>query len=360
MNKLIHGLLLPLSKGYALATYVRNRLFDKGVLRSESFEVPVISVGNIAVGGTGKTPHVALLCEALSKRYRVAVLSRGYGRRTRGYLLATPQHTAADIGDEPCLLKRRYPGVTVAVDERRVHGIRQLLQLAEPPEVIVLDDAFQHRYVKPSFSILLSDVHRPLYADTCLPAGRLRESSAGRLRADMVVLTKTPAGFSPQDLQRERVAFRLPEEMPFMATSLRYGALQPVFSGSNPLCGMEVSQGVLKDYAVLAVTAIAAPAPFYDFLRPQVARLETLQFADHHAFTARDVIRAVRLFDQLPGEKKCLLTTEKDAVRWDAAGVPDRLRAAMYYVPVEVTFPLHDEEAFFAQVATAWKNEKDA
>ncbi|MBQ5996292.1 MAG: tetraacyldisaccharide 4'-kinase [Bacteroidales bacterium] len=359
MNKLTHALLLPLSKGYAFATYVRNWLFDKGVLRSESFHVPVISVGNIAVGGTGKTPHVALLCKVLSGHYRVAVLSRGYGRRTRGYLLATPQHTAADIGDEPCLLKRRYPGVTVAVDERRVHGIRQLLQLPEPPEVILLDDAFQHRYVKPSFSILLSDVRRPLYADTCLPAGRLRESFAGRLRADMVLLTKTPAGFSQQDLARERAAFRLPENMHFMATSLCYGVLQPVFNDRGPLCGADVSQGALRDYAVLAVTAIASPAPFHDFLWPQVARLETLQFADHHAFTARDVLRAVRLFDQLSGEKKCLLTTEKDAVRWDAAGVPDRLRVAMYYVPVEVTFPLHDEDAFFAQIAEAW-NKADA
>ncbi|MBP5612281.1 MAG: tetraacyldisaccharide 4'-kinase [Bacteroidales bacterium] len=359
MNKLTHALLLPLSKVYALVAQVRNWLFDKGLLHSESFGVPVVSVGNIAVGGTGKTPHVALLCKALSARYRVAVLSRGYGRRTSGYLLATSQHTAADVGDEPCLLKRRYPEVTVAVDERRVHGIRQLLQLPEPPEVILLDDAFQHRYVKPSFSILLSDIHRPLYADTCLPAGRLRENFAGRLRADMVLLTKTPVGFSQQDLARERAAFRLPESMPFMATSLCYGALQPVFSERGPLCGADVSQGVLRDYAVLAVTAIASPAPFHDFLRPQVARLGTLRFADHHAFTARDVSRAVRLFDQMPGERKCLLTTEKDAVRWDAAGVPERLRRAMYYVPVEVTFPLHDEDAFFAQIAAAW-NKADA
>lgn len=346
MKKLSVWLLMPFSWLYALVTCIRNRMFDAGLLRSEQFEVPVLSVGNITVGGTGKTPHVAMLCAWLSAEYRVAVLSRGYGRRTKGFRLVAAGSTAAEAGDEPCMLKRRCPQVTVAVDEKRVHGIRTLLQLPEPPDVILLDDAFQHRYVRPSWSVLLADYNRPLYRDHVLPAGRMRESFAGRLRADMVLLTKTPCGFSQDACQTERVRFRLPETMPFLATSLRYGVLCPVFPDAAVLNGASLADGALDGWSVLVATAIAAPGPLHDVVRPAVARMDTLSFPDHHAFTPHDTALLERAFNRLPDGNRCILTTEKDAVRWQEAALPDALRKVMYAVPVEVFFPLHDEDVF--------------
>ena len=179
-----HKWLYPVSWIYGAVVTVRNKLFDWGFLRSKSFGVPVICIGNLSVGGTGKTPHTEYLIKLLRDNYHVAVLSRGYKRHSRGYVLATPQSTARSIGDEPYQMHTKFPSVTLAVDENRCHGIEQLLSIKEPSiEVVLLDDAFQHRYVKPGLSILLTDYHRLFCDDTLLPAGRLRESVTGKNRA---------------------------------------------------------------------------------------------------------------------------------------------------------------------------------
>lgn len=346
MPKILYPLLYLLSRIYAGVVLLRNACFDRKVLRSESFGVPVISVGNITVGGTGKTPHVAYLCALLLPHCRVAVLSRGYGRRTRGFRLASLQSRPDEIGDESCLLQQRFPSLVVAVDEKRVHGIRTLLSLPEPPQVILLDDAFQHRYVRPGLSMLLADYNRPFYRDTWLPAGRMRESFSGRLRADMMVLTKTPASFTEEELTVERERYRWPEGRPFIVTSFAYGPLLPV-SDAAAVSGPRqmLHAGAFKRHEALVVTAIASPEPFYQYVQPHVARMETLRFPDHHAFTARDIRDVLQAFDALSGDR-ILLTTEKDAVRWRSAGMSDALLAFLYYIPVDITFPLNDQQAF--------------
>ena len=196
----IHKWLYPVSWIYGAVVTVRNKLFDWGFLRSKSFDVPVICIGNLSVGGTGKTPHTEYLIKLLRNSYHVAVLSRGYKRHSRGYVLATSQSTAHSIGDEPYQMYTKFPSVTLAVDENRCHGIEQLLAIKEPPiEVVLLDDAFQHRYVKPGLSILLTDYHRLFCDDTLLPAGRLRESVNGKNRAQIVIVTKCPQDIKPID-----------------------------------------------------------------------------------------------------------------------------------------------------------------
>ena len=199
----IKKLLLPLSALYGVVVWFRNKLFDWSILPSEEFSVPVICVGNITAGGTGKTPHVEYLIELLKKDYKVAVLSRGYKRKTSGFVLADTQSTVKTIGDEPLQIFKKFPDIIVAVDGNRRRGIKKLLNIPEEkrPEIILLDDAFQHRYVKPFLSILLIDSNRLIYEDTLLPAGRLRESRAGKDRANMVVVTKCSPELKPIDFR---------------------------------------------------------------------------------------------------------------------------------------------------------------
>lgn len=235
----INKWLLPLSWLYGLAVRVRNALFDLGVLKSESFDVPVISVGNITVGGTGKTPHVEYLIDLLRHKCRVAVLSRGYKRKTRGYVVADSTATARTIGDEPYQMKHKFPDVTVAVDRDRRHGIRRLTEdkSADGIDVVLLDDAFQHRYVKPGINILLVDYHRLIIYDKLLPAGRLREQLSGKNRADIVIITKCPADLKPMEFRVITKAMDLYPYQHLYFTRLDYGELHPLAGGRPPASG---------------------------------------------------------------------------------------------------------------------------
>ena len=191
--------LLPLSWLYGLVVSIRNLMFDVGMLKSKTFPLPVICVGNITVGGTGKTPHTEYLIRMLSEKHQVAVLSRGYKRQSEGYVLATPTTPMTDIGDEPYQMKHKFPQIHMAVDKDRCHGIAELMkkEVQPPTDVVILDDAYQHRYVKAGLNILLMDYHRLIYLDKLLPAGRLRESSSGKKRADIVIVTKCPRDITP-------------------------------------------------------------------------------------------------------------------------------------------------------------------
>ncbi|MDO4802473.1 MAG: tetraacyldisaccharide 4'-kinase, partial [Prevotellaceae bacterium] len=192
---------LPLSWGYGLAVFLRNELFDLGILKSQEFDIPIIGVGNITVGGTGKTPCVEYLIRLLKDDCKVAVLSRGYKRKTKGYVLANDNTPATDIGDEAFQIKQKFPEVIVAVDEKRVDGIKHLLQLNPKPDVVILDDCYQHRYVKPGINILLMDYNNMPDKDKLLPAGRLREPVSSRIRADIIIVTKCPADLKPIDFR---------------------------------------------------------------------------------------------------------------------------------------------------------------
>ena len=240
----INKWLYPVSWIYGTGVWLRNKLFDWGIYKERKFDIPVISVGNITVGGTGKTPHTEYLIRLLQKDYKVAVLSRGYKRKSKGFVLARPDTSVQMIGDEPFQMKQKFPDIHMAVDRDRCHGIEQLCNshIAPGTEVIILDDAFQHRYVKPGINILLVDYHRLICEDTLLPAGRMREPENGKSRAHIVIVTKCPKDITPMDL---RVLSKQMELYPYQQlyfTTLAYGKLHPLFTAGNAVSLKEIEK----------------------------------------------------------------------------------------------------------------------
>ena len=338
----INEWLLPLSWLYGLGVKFRNMLFEIGILHSESFDVPVISVGNITVGGTGKTPHVEYLIELLKDKAKVAVLSRGYKRRTRGFVIADDNATAKTIGDEPLQMKRKYgDDITVAVDRKRCHGIRQLTSDEDGIDVILLDDAFQHRYVKPGVNILLVDYHRLIIYDKLLPAGRLREPLSGKNRADIVIVTKCPHDLKPMEFRVITKAMNLYPFQRLFFTCLEYKNITPVFGS-----GEQSLDSIGKDCHILLLTGIASPQQMIEDLSPRCPHITPLTFGDHHTFTSSDVARINNEFAALP-HPKMIITTEKDATRLIAVeGLSEEVRGAMFALPVKIRFMLGQEESF--------------
>lgn len=340
----INEWLLPLSWLYGLGVKFRNMLFEVGILQSRSFDVPVISVGNITVGGTGKTPHVEYLIGLLKDKVKVAVLSRGYKRKTRGFVIADEHATAKTVGDEPLQMKRKFgDDITVAVDRNRCHGIDRLTGNDSPGDidVVLLDDAFQHRYVTPGINILLVDYHRLIIYDKLLPAGRLREPLNGKNRADIVIVTKCPHDLKPMEY---RVITKAMDLFPFQRlyfTRLDYNNLTPVFGGKDmPL------DKISHDEHILLLTGIASPRQMIEDLTPLCSNIKPLTFGDHHSFTTSDVDRINSEFAAMP-QPKMIVTTEKDATRLIALeGLGDDVRSSIYALPVKISFMLEQEESF--------------
>ena len=326
-------LLLPLSWLYGGVVGLRNKFFDWGILPSESFALPVIAVGNLTVGGTGKTPFTEFLIRLLKEEYNVAFLSRGYKRITRGYVLADAESTARTLGDEPFQVWRKFPDIHVAVDANRRRGIHRLCSDAATSDthVVLLDDAFQHRYVTPGLNILLMDYHRPPYEDALLPCGLLREPFSSKERADAVVITKCPSNLRPIDYRiiQGRLNLR-PYQRLFFAT-IRYGALQPSGRRLNTLT---------TDTVVLLITGIANPAPLIVELRRRTPHVRVLSFPDHHAFTSADIQHIQQEWNAIEAADRLLITTEKDAARLGTS-LPD-----LHVLPIEVAF-LKDQEKTF-------------
>ncbi len=342
----INTALLPLARLYEMGVRLRNHLFDCGMLKETSFDMPVISVGNLAVGGTGKTPHTEYILRLLEDRCNVAVLSRGYGRKTRGFLIAGASATARDIGDEPLQMHLKFPEVTVAVDAKRTEGIRRLQNLVGESRVdaIVLDDAFQHRYVKPGLSLLLTDYSRPYPADELMPAGRLREPAEGAARADIIIVTKCPDDLTPIGFRiMESELNPLPHQKVFF-TSLRYGAPYALFPDEK----QEVPDWSMTDAVVL--TGIAHPSHLIDYVKARARSVRAISFADHHNFTEADVERINKEVLALPTATRMVVTTEKDAARLTAlSGLSPSVRATLYVQPIEVCF-LNRKESEFNQI----------
>ena len=338
----INRWLQPLSWFYGLGVRFRNTLFETGFLKSKSFSIPVISVGNITVGGTGKTPHVEYLIRLLQDHSRVAVLSRGYKRKSHGFQIANESSTARTIGDEPFQMKQKFPKVIVAVDKNRVHGIEALNQKYQDIDVILLDDAFQHRYVKPGINILLVDYHRLIIYDTLLPAGRLREPLTGKNRADMVIITKCPKDLKPMEYRVITKAMDLYPYQQIFFTTLEYGELTPLFKKEAPTVNLDK----LKDHNALLLTGIASPRQMKEDLTPVVSKLSMLSFPDHHAFSQKDIEQISSEFAKLPSPK-CIITTEKDAARIiGLEGLSNEIKENIYILPVRITFMLNQEEKF--------------
>jgi tetraacyldisaccharide 4'-kinase len=341
--------LIPFAWLYGFAVSVRNRLFDFHIIRSTDFDIPVIVVGNISVGGTGKTPHVEYIISVLKDEFIVAVLSRGYLRKTNGFIVASPDSTVAEIGDEPRQIKSKFPDVTVAVDRKRVNGIHQLLKQNDPPDMVLLDDAFQHRYLKPGLSVLLIDYNRPLSKDHILPAGSLRESRYEQKRANIIIITKTPADIKPIDRRIMEKELNIFAYQTLYFTTLKYGLPLPVFPGDNPVSGFSF---IDKKNSVLLITGIASPGLLYDYIKPYTSDIVHLAYGDHHRFGERDFRKVIRLYQQLKNEHKVIITTEKDAMRMQAsrhAGIIKQL--PVFYIPVEIDFLYNDKNDFDKQIS---------
>ena len=333
---------------YNLIMSIRNFLFDKGWgLKQQAFDVPLISVGNLSMGGTGKTPHTEFLVKLLQQAGKdVAVLSRGYGRATKGFRLATDTSTASEIGDEPRQIKQKFPQCTVAVCEKRVMGMQHLIAERQAAGksmdnwVVVLDDAFQHRYIKPGFSILLTDYARPYYADRVLPWGRLRESAEGAQRADVIIVTKCPKNLTPTAAEQIRTKLApLPSQEVFF-TCFDYG---------NPYCASNNQTAELPENA-LVLTGIAKPQPLYAYLEAHGVEIKPLAFPDHHAFTPSDVSRINTAFAALPEGSK-VITTEKDAVRLRLLPtLSEAVKQQLLVQPIEVKFLFGQTEKFNTKI----------
>ena len=339
-------ILFPISAIYGIVVAVRNLLFDWGILPAEEYRLPVISVGNITVGGTGKTPHVEYLVELLKDEFNVAVLSRGYKRNTRYFMIADHNSTASEIGDEPRQMKQKFPGITVAVDRRRANGIRQLLKLSHPVDLVLLDDAFQHRYVKAGKSILLIDYNRPITEDLLLPAGRLREPAASKNRADIILVTKSPQRLKPIEMRNmvKRLGLGLHQHLYF--TTMRYDRISPVFQIDEP---KDENFFKAKKAPVLLLTGIANPRPLRTFARSISTKLYELRFRDHHRYTQKDIEKLREKLASINENDTLILTTEKDAMRLQETDIPEALKNKLYYVPIRVDF-LHDDRDEFNQI----------
>lgn len=336
---------MPFSWLYGLGVGVRNYLFDAEILKSKSYSIPVISVGNITVGGAGKTPHVEYLIDLLRDEMQVAVLSRGYKRKSRGYVVADENTTMRDIGDEPFQIKQKFEGVYVAVDKDRCHGIDHLIsdEDTKDVEVILLDDAFQHRYVKPGVNILLVDYHKFINYDKLLPAGRLREPQSAKVRADIVIVTKCPKNLNPIDYRVLSKAMDLKAFQQLYFTTLSYCDLKPIFNG-----GDTVPLNEIMGENILLLTGIASPehlqVDIMEYTRG--VKLETMAFSDHHNFTERDVERINERFAAMPSPKR-IITTEKDQVRlFYLEGLSEEVKQNIYALPIKVEFMLEGGKIF--------------
>ena len=338
--------LLPLSWCYGLVVKLRNFLFETGALKSRSFTVPVIAVGNITVGGTGKTPHVEYLVDLLKNQFNVAVLSRGYKRKSKGFIIAQQDTPVHEIGDEPYQMKQKFPSVTIAVDKKRCHGIDMLMDNDSKLDVVLLDDAFQHRYVKPGVNILLVDYHRLIIYDTLLPAGRLREPLDGKDRADIVIVTKCPKELKPMEYRVITKAMHLYPYQRLYFSTLEYDALKPVFTKEH---GMKALSD-MKEYHTLLLTGIGSPKQLEHDLSPVIADMTPMTFSDHHQFRKKDVALINETFEAMPSPK-CIITTEKDVTRLKSVeGLSDEVRKNLYVLPVRIVFMQDQEQTFNQQI----------
>lgn len=347
--KITHWM-LPLSWFYGIGTALRNWLFDLGVLNSESYPIPVIGVGNITVGGTGKTPHVEYLIRHLLKQgYKIAVLSRGYKRKTKGYLLASATSRMQDIGDEPWQVKQKFPDVYVAVDSNRRRGITRLMNDAETKDVqvILLDDAFQHRYVKPGLNLLLIDYHRLIVEDALLPAGRLRESARGKERAHEVIVTKCPKNMTPMDFRVVQQSLGLRPYQGLYFSTFRYGDLQGLFNGkTRPLNSIEAEEHILL------LTGIASPEQMMIDMRHYTRHITPLSFPDHHFFTKQNAEQIEEALKRI-SPPRFIITTEKDASRLrQCPELSEMVKQNLYVLPIEVDIMRNEKNNFIDKITS--------
>ena len=334
-------LLLPISLLYHIVLSIRHKLYDWHILKSKRFEKPVICVGNLNLGGTGKTPHTEYLIRLLKNDYRVATLSRGYGRHTKGFKLAETSSTYNDLGDEPLLYFKKYPGIQVAVDEDRVDGVTHLLG-EQRVEVVLLDDAFQHRSISAGLNILLTEYQRLYMDDYLFPAGTLRDVRSAAKRADIIVISKAPKDLSEQEKQQITDKLNTSENQKVYFSYLEHAALQPLNEAAKAFSPEEAD-------GAFAFCGIGNPKPFVEELKKRYHAVDFLPFGDHHDYKEKDMKAVLDWFEKLDGEKKIIVTTEKDAARLTNSPYLCQFeRTPLYDLPVTVRF--HEEEKFNEEI----------
>ncbi len=334
-------LLLPFSLLYGFVMIIRNKCYDWGVFKTHEFDLPVLGVGNLVVGGAGKTPVTEYLVHLLGN-YKIAILSRGYGRETKGFILADLQATTASIGDEPMQYYKKFPYVTVAVCEDRVKGINRL---KATHDLIILDDAFQHRAVKAGFNILLFDYTRLLRPQFLLPAGNLREPFRGYKRAETVLITKVPDQISEEE--KLKITRKFSEDWKPAFSAIHYHQLEPVF-----LQIADVQLVITKETVIYLLTGIANPVPMEHYLRSFSGHIRHYEFRDHHQFSREEIEHLVKAFEEENAKEKIIITTEKDAQRLTAMGIRELLLdLPLFFLPIKINI-LEEDKLIFDQKIT--------
>jgi tetraacyldisaccharide 4'-kinase len=340
-------LLLPFAMLYGMITWLRNVFYSAGIFKQHRFDIPVICVGNLSVGGTGKTPMVEFIAELLlEQQLNVAVLSRGYGRKSKGFILADDNSNAALIGDEPMQLHQKFPGLTIAVDEKRVHGIKKLLEISPEIDVVLLDDAFQHRAVKAGMNVLLTPYHSLYSSDFMLPTGYLREFRCGAKRADMIVVTKCPPEISASE--RETIVKKLKPDatQDVFFSHIRYGKAYGITSE-----GIRNGDDIVQARSVLLFAGIANPAPLETHLKQTYSTVVTLQFRDHQDYANEDLYQIRKKFTNFAPGKNVIITTSKDAARLTEPETKGRIDdLPIFCLPVKADFYEPDKQNIITKI----------
>lgn len=327
--------LFPFAVIYGIITSLRNLLYDWKFLQSKSFDVHTICVGNLAVGGTGKTPHVEYLIKLLQDEVKIATLSRGYKRKTTGFIHADENSTALDIGDEPLQYKTKNPNLDVCVDANRVNGVKKILSFPEPPKVIILDDAFQHRALNSELKIVVSEYSNLFLNDCMLPAGTLRESKAGIKRADIIIISKTPDKTTAIEIRNVIKDVKPLAHQQLFFTWLKYGEL---VGFQNPTETIDTLNDLFR-YRIVLFTGIGNPTPMVTYLKEYASDVKHIQYPDHHQFTIQDIADIRTELDAFEGGNKIVITTEKDAMRLKGSDLQDIANTLpLYVLPIEVDF----------------------
>lgn len=346
--RILRILLFPFSIIYGLITYFRNKFYDFGWFKVTEFDVPLISVGNLSMGGTGKTPHIEYLIRLLNEGNKLATLSRGYGRKTKGFFMADSLTNAQDIGDEPMQFHQKFPKICVAVDANRVDGVNEILSADKTPDLILLDDAFQHRRIKPGFQILLTPFSDLYSDDWVFPTGRLREFEGGKSRADVIVVTKCPEELTKKKVSEINNKLGIGINQQLFFSKIVYGS---IIFGWDKILDFDD----LLEYKVLLVTGIANPSPLIKHLKSYDITFKHLKFADHHNFTNDDVLKIDSNFASLGSGKKVVLTTEKDYVRLSTTSIH---KSNLMYLPISVDFLNGDKAKFDKKITDYVKQNK--
>ncbi|WP_114940050.1 tetraacyldisaccharide 4'-kinase [Mucilaginibacter endophyticus] len=341
--KFLRWLLIPFSLIYGLIVGIRNWCYNRGIFKSIGFDMPVIVVGNLDVGGAGKSPMTEYLIRLLKNSYKIATLSRGYGRTTKGFLMATAESKASDIGDEPAQFKHKFPDIDVAVCEKRVSGVEQL---KDNHDVIILDDAYQHRALDPGMSILLFDYSRVNEPHFLLPAGNLRESFGGRKRADVIIISKCPASLT--DLDQGRVIKRI---KPYPHQSLFFTNIN--YLPAQTLDGVTVNNGIDNQTTVFLLTGIANPKPLLAHLKKQTQLVIHHNYPDHHRFSLKNISKLADDFSACSSQKKVIITTEKDAQRLGEQDLlPMVKKLPVWVLPIGISFLNNGQQQFDELIQT--------